>query len=157
MPVEDHNLLELADENYHLSSDLVRSSDGVPTTHNSVSRSLTAGEQLANQLLHVNEDKKDQKQLVDTVMSTSLSTTIKAFLSSRQDHTDINSNAASVKVKHSLYECINFTIQKLNTINFIATEICLDKNVALVWIHPCISYRLVQSTVTFPLLTWLTC
>lgn len=50
MPVEDHNLLELADENYHLSSDLVRSSDGVPTTHNSVSRSLTAGEQLANQV-----------------------------------------------------------------------------------------------------------
>lgn len=51
MPVECYNLLELADENCHLSSDLVRSSDTVPTTHNnSVSKSLTAGEQLATQV-----------------------------------------------------------------------------------------------------------
>lgn len=50
VPVENHSLLELADENYHLSLDLVRSSENVPTLHNSLSRSLTAGEQLATRV-----------------------------------------------------------------------------------------------------------
>ena len=52
VPVENYNLLELADENINLSSDLVKSSDIVPIAHNnSVSRSLTTGEQLATQVL----------------------------------------------------------------------------------------------------------
>ena len=51
MPVEDHDLLELANENCQLSLDLVRSSESVPATHNPVNCSLTIGEQLANQVV----------------------------------------------------------------------------------------------------------
>jgi len=44
-------MLELADENYHISSDLVKSSENVPTLYTSpLSRSLTVGEQLATQV-----------------------------------------------------------------------------------------------------------
>lgn len=54
MPAEKHNLLELANENAHISSDLIRSSSDYTvantTLSNMVSRSLTAGEQLAGQV-----------------------------------------------------------------------------------------------------------
>lgn len=54
VPVENHSLLELADENSHLSSNLIKSPENISTNNNSVHHSLTVGEQLANQVrMHV--------------------------------------------------------------------------------------------------------
>ena len=51
MPVENHNLVELANENCQLSSDIVKTSDNVPCfCDNWTSRTLTTGEQLATQV-----------------------------------------------------------------------------------------------------------